>query len=113
MIYSIKSFGLTATALLAAVVPGAGLADSGRNFTVTNTNAKVSIQRVWTARDGEAGDPWHEVTLSYPIKPNTTSNFTMGDGDVCLYDIKVQFSDNVVQQFANVNVCRGQTVTAT
>ena len=113
MMQSIKSMGLFAAALATAVVPGAALADSGRNFTVSNGNATYSIQRVWFARAGESSDPWTEVSLKYAIKPGTNSNFTMGDGNVCLYDIKIQFSDEVVQQFDNVNVCRGQTLNAT
>jgi len=113
MMQSIKIMGVLAAAVATAVVPGAALADSGRNFTISNGNDTVSIQRVWTARAGESSDPWHEVTMKYAIKPGTTSNFTMGDGNVCLYDIKVQFSDEVIQQFDNVNVCRGDTVNAT
>ena len=110
---SIKILGVLAAAVATAVVPGAVLADSGRNFTIINNNSSVSVQRVWTARAGESGDPWHEVAMKYAIKPNTNSNFTMGDGDVCLYDIKIQFSDEVVQQFDNINVCRGDSINAT
>ena len=97
-----------AASLLVAGMATAGM-PSGRNFTVKNTNAKVSIQRVWYARAGEEGDPWHEVMLDYAVKPGTTSNFTMGSGDICLYDVKVQFSDAYVQQKDNINVCRGDT----
>ena len=71
------------------------------------------MQRVWYARAGESGDPWHEVMLDYAIKPGSSSPFTMPDGDVCLYDVKIQFSDEYIQQHDNVNVCRGDTVTAT
>ncbi len=113
MKHALKSFALLAASIVSVTVPGAVMADSGRNFTINNTNADVSVQRVWTARAGESKDPWHEVDMKYAIKPKTTSNFTMGDGDVCLYDIKIQFSDEVTQQFDNVNVCKGETVTAT
>ncbi len=113
MMQSIKTIGVLAAAVAAVIVPGSAMADSGRNFTISNGNGSVSIQRVWTARAGESGDPWHEVSMKYAIKPKTTSNFTMGDGDVCLYDIKIQFSDEYTQQFDNVNVCRGDTVNAT
>ena len=113
MFNAIKGIGLAAAALATVAIPGAVLADSGRNFTIMNSNSSVSVQRVWTARAGESKDPWHEVEMKYAVKPNTSSNFTMGTGDVCLYDIKIQFSDEVVQQFDNVNVCKGQTVTAT
>ena len=112
MVHGIKA-GLRAALILAGLASAPVLADTGRNFTIYNSNANVSIQRVWTARAGESRDPWHEVTLQYAIKPNMSSNFTMGDGDVCLYDIKVQFSDEVIQQFANVNVGHGQRVNAT
>jgi hypothetical protein len=101
-----------AASLLVAGMASAGM-PSGRNFTVKNTNAKVSIQRVWYARAGEDGDPWHEVMLDYAVRPNATSNFTMGQGDICLYDIKVQFSDAYEQTRANINVCRGDTATFT
>ncbi len=112
MIKTIKA-GAAAAVLFAGMVAVPAVADAGRNFTIYNGNGTYSIQRVWTARAGESSDPWHEVTMKYAIKPRTTSNFTMGDGNVCLYDIKVQFSDEVTQQFDNVNVCRGQRVNAT
>jgi hypothetical protein len=51
--------------------------------------------------------------MKYAIKPKSSSNFTLGTGDVCLYDIKIQFSDEVTQQFDNINVCKGQSVNAT
>ncbi len=51
--------------------------------------------------------------LDYAIKPGSTSNFTMGEGDICIYDVKVQFSDAVVQQRDNINVCRGDTAVVT
>ncbi|WP_299427357.1 hypothetical protein [Sphingomonas bacterium] len=101
-----------AASLLVAGMATAGM-PSGRNFTIKNTNASVSVQRVWYARAGEEGDPWHEVMLDYAVKPGRTSNFTMGAGDVCLYDIKVQFSDSVIQQRDNINVCRGDTAVVT
>lgn len=104
--------GLATTVLLAAMIPGPAAAVT-RSFTIYNGNSKVSIQRVWYARAGEEGDPWHEVMLDYAIKPGASSPFTLGDGDVCIYDIKYQFSDSYVQQKDNVNVCRGDTVQAT
>jgi len=112
MIKAIKA-GTAAAVLIAGMTAVPAVADSGRNFTIWNGNGTYSIQRVWTARAGESADPWHEVTMKYAIKPKTSSNFTMGTGNVCLYDIKIQFSDEVTQQFDNVNVCRGQTVNAT
>jgi hypothetical protein len=112
MIQAIKA-GTVAAVLLFGAMAMPAVADSGRNFTVYNGNSDVSVQRVWTARAGESKDPWHEVDMKYAIKPKTSSNFTMGTGNVCLYDIKIQFSDEVVQQFDNVNVCKGQTVNAT
>ena len=105
--------GVAAAVLVGGMFVAPAVADTGRNFTIMNSNGDVSIQRVWTARAGESKDPWHEVTMKYAIKPKTSSNFTLPDGDVCLYDIKVQFSDEVTQQFDNINVCRGQTATAT
>lgn len=112
MIKAIKA-GTAAAVLITGMTAMPAIADSGRNFTIWNGNATYSVQRVWTARAGESNDPWHEVTMKYAIKPKTSSNFTMGTGNVCLYDIKIQFSDEVVQQFDNVNVCRGQTINAT
>lgn len=112
MIKAIKA-GTAAAVLIAGMVGVPAVAESGRNFTIYNSNADVSVQRVWTARAGESKDPWHEVEMKYAVKPKSSSNFTMGTGDVCLYDIKVQFSDEVVQQVDNVNVCRGQTITVT
>ena len=109
--FKLIRFGVAASMLVAGVATAA--MPSGRNFTIKNTNAKVSVQRVWYARAGEEGDPWHEIMLDYAIKPGTTSNFTMGEGDVCLYDVKVQFSDQYVQQRDNINVCRGDTAVVT
>ena len=112
MIQAIK-IGAAVAVLIASAVTVPAVADAGRNFTVYNGNSSVSVQRVWTARAGESKDPWHEVDMKYAIKPKSSSNFTLGTGDVCLYDIKIQFSDEVKQQFDNVNVCRGQTINAT
>jgi hypothetical protein len=112
MIQAIKA-GTAIAVLIAGIVAAPAIADTGRNFTVYNGNADVSVQRVWTARSGESKDPWHEVDMKYAIKPKSSSNFTLGTGDVCLYDIKIQFSDEVTQQFDNINVCKGQTVNAT
>lgn len=36
----------------------------------------------------------------------------MGTGNNCFYDVRVKFSDGVVQTFANVNTCRGDRVIA-
>ena len=112
MIQAIKACTAGAV-LIAGIVAAPAIADSGRNFTIYNGNADVSVQRVWTAHAGESKDPWHEVDMKYAIKPKSSSNFTLGTGDVCLYDIKIQFSDEVTQQFDNVNVCKGETVNAT
>lgn len=110
MIYRSKALTmLCAVALLA--LPAAAMA-AGRSFYVNNTNAKVSVQRVWYAQAG-TNENWEEVFLDYPIKPNNKSSFTMGSGDVCLYDIKLKFSDGYEQTFENVNVCRGDGVHAT
>ena len=100
---------VSAVAMLA--LPTAAMAD-GRSFYVNNTNGSVSVQRVWYAQAG-TNQTWQEVYLDYPIKPNTKSSFTMGNGDVCIYDIKIKFSDGYEQEFENVNVCRGDGVKAT
>jgi hypothetical protein len=83
-----------------------------RSFYVNNTHSSASVQRVWYAPAGKT-DPWVEVFLDYPIKPNSKSSFTMGNGDRCLYDIKIKFDDGYEQEFTNVNVCRGDGVRAT
>ncbi|HEX4694101.1 hypothetical protein [Sphingomonas sp.] len=100
-----------AAALTAVAIASPALA-AGRGFYVNNTNSSVSVQRVWYAAAGTT-QTWEEIYLDYPVKPNTKSNFTMGDGDTCLYDIKLKFSDGYEQTFANVNVCRGDGVHAT
>jgi hypothetical protein len=111
MLKAIKA-ATAAAVLLGAMIPGPAAAAT-RKFSIHNTNGKVAVQRVWYARAGESGDPWHEVVLDYAVKPGTTSPFTMADGDACLYVVKVQFSDQYFQQHENVNVCRGDTVTVT
>ncbi|WP_375397637.1 hypothetical protein [uncultured Sphingomonas sp.] len=110
MFKTIKA-GLAAVILMAATMPGAALA-SGRGFVVVNQNGKVSVQRVWYAAAGTK-QPWKEVFLDYPIKPKTSSNFTMPEGSICLYDVKIQFSDTYTQSFANINVCRFDKAMAT
>ena len=100
---------LCAAAML--VTPAAAMAD-GRKFSVTNRHASAVIQRVWFVQVGSNG-AWTEVPLDYPIKPNNMSPFTMPAGDACLYNIKIHFSDGGEQTFENVNVCRGDEVTAT
>ena len=83
-----------------------------RSFYVDNINGSASVQRVWYAAAGTT-EGWQEVFLNYPIKPKTKSNFTMGDGDTCLYDIKIKFSDGYEETYSNVNMCRGDGVSAT
>ncbi len=87
------------------------VAADDRFFVVKNTNQDVSIQQVWTARAGTR-DPWTEADVDYPIAPGTESEFGMGTGNNCFYDVRVKFSDGVVQTFANVNTCRGDRVIA-
>ncbi|WP_375397638.1 hypothetical protein [uncultured Sphingomonas sp.] len=111
MMHSFKTIGLVAAALAATVAPATAFA-ADREFTVKNGNAKVSVQRVWYAQAGTS-EVWQEVFLDYPIKPSTSSGFTLPEGNVCLYDVKIQFSDDYVQTFANVNVCRHDYVDAT
>ena len=62
MIQAIKA-GTAVVVLIAGIVAAPAIADTGRNFTVYNGNADVSVQRVWTARAGESKDPWHEVDM--------------------------------------------------
>ena len=100
---------MVATSLLGAATSAAAADD--RYFIVKNTNQDVSIQQVWTARAGTR-DPWAEADVDYPIAPGTQSEFSMGSGDSCFYDVRVKFSDGVVQSFSNVNTCRGDRVVA-
>jgi hypothetical protein len=103
---------MSAMAAVVAVSIASPAMAAERSFYVNNTNDSVSVQRVWYAQAG-TNQVWQEVYLDYPIKPNTKSSFTMGNGDVCLYDVKIKFSDGVEQSFENVNVCRGDGVRAT
>lgn len=81
-----------------------------RSFVISNTNKTVAITRVWyVMSDG----PWREIVPVDPIKPMSSSTFTLGPGKICLIDIKVKFEDYVDQVFTSVDVCKGQTVTAT
>lgn len=84
-----------------------------RIFYLYNSNGSVSIQRVWTALAGDKDDAWAAATLNSQVDPGETTSFSLGEGPSCFYDVKVQFSDGVEQTFANINVCRGDKVTAT
>lgn len=86
-------------------------ASSQRGVDVVNKNFSVSIQQVWSAPAG-TDMPWRAANLSEPIGPRSTSHFSMPAGSTCFYDMKVQFSDDVVQTFSNVNVCRNDRVVA-
>ena len=110
MFKAIKT-GCVVAILLGSAISGPAAA-APRKFTIRNANIKASIEHVWFSRVGEESDPWHEVTLDYSIKPGSVSPFTLPDGDLCLFDIKYQFSDGYVQQKTNVNVCRGDTIEA-
>ena len=99
---------LCATALY--VSPAAAMPD-GRKFSVVNLNASASIQQVWYARIS-TNDPWTEIAVDFPIKPNHRSLFTLPAGDACLYNVKLGFSDGSEQALENVNVCRCDDVTA-
>jgi len=110
MISAFKSIG--AAAALAAVSIATPAFASDRSFYINNTNSSVSVQRVWYAAAGTK-DTWQEIYLDEPVTPKTKSTLSMDDGDTCLYDIKLKFSDGYEQTYANVNVCRGDGVRAT
>lgn len=101
------AFALCATAL--CLSPASAMPD-GRKFGVVNRNPSASVQHVWYARIS-TNDPWTEVAVDYPIKPNHRSLFTLPAGDACLYNVKFGFSDGSEQAVENVNVCRGDDVT--
>jgi len=98
-----------AIGLLAGTMAAMPAEAASRAFTIRNTNDKAAVQKVWQTPSGDSA-PWQEVPLDYPIKPSAGSPFTMPDGDICLYDIKVEFSDQATRQYRNVNVCRNDTV---
>lgn len=100
-----------ALGFLASAMPASAADD--RIFYLYNSNGSVSIQRVWTALAGDSSDAWTPATLNSQVDPGETTSFSFGEGPSCFFDVKVQFSDGYVQTFANVNVCRGDKVTAT
>lgn len=102
---------IAALGFLASAMPASARED--RIFYLYNSNGSVSIQRVWTALAGDSSDAWVEATLNSQVDPGETTSFSLGEGPSCFYDVKVQFSDGYVQTFGNVNVCRGDKVTAT
>ena len=103
---------VAALGFLASALP-ASARDDDRIFYLYNSNGSVSIQRVWTALAGDSEDAWTPATLNSQVDPGETTSFSLGTGPSCFYDVKVQFSDGYVQTFANINVCRGDKVTAT
>jgi hypothetical protein len=102
---------VAALGFLATAMPASARDD--RIFYLYNSNSSVSIQRVWTALAGDSEDAWTPATLNSQVDPGETTSFSLGEGPSCFYDVKVQFSDGYVQTFANINVCRGDKVTAT
>ena len=105
---SIVAFGISITG-----IAGVASANAYRAFQVSNTNSNYSIQAVSFAQAGTS-DEWHFANMNYAVSPNSNTTFTFpGAESVCFYDIKVKFSDGYEQQFANVNVCRGDIVRAT
>lgn len=102
---------LSALALTAAVaVPS--FAAGERGFTVSNTNGKASIVKLWYAQSG-SGKAFQEMDLKYPIGPSSRSTFTVPASDYCLYDVRLRFNDGTEQETNNVNVCKGAGVNAT
>ena len=106
---------LLGVAIAAAALAGsASVAHAGseRSFGVNNSNSSYSIQNVWFAQAGTR-QAWQTGDMDSPVGPQTRTTFTLsGAASVCFYDVKVRFSDGVEQQFANVNVCRGDYVRA-
>ena len=103
---------LILSAIVAAIFITAPVKAAGdRAFTLANTNAKASVDRVWYTQTG-SGQAYQEIILTYPIRPNSKSDFTVPASDYCLYDVRIKFSDGTQQEINNVNVCRGATVTA-
>lgn len=94
-----------------------GAAEAAANgqfsMTIRNTNATMSIERLWVAQAGVASAPWTEVTMQEPILPNTDSTFTIpASSGRCFYDVRMRFSDGGDATTGNVNVCRHDTLTA-
>jgi hypothetical protein len=110
MSHIFRTIGVLCAAAIFASPTAANAGD--RKFSVVNQNASAAIQRVWFVQIG-SNAAWTEVHLDYPIKPSTRSPFAMATGDACLYNIKIRFSDGNEQTFENINVCRGDEVTAT
>ena len=105
-----RRIGLLAGMILIAVA-APSLADSSHRFTVKNSNASLSITRIWYVPSSDG--PWRELDKPTEIKPKTSSTIAVSSQDLCIFDVKVQFSDGVSQVFENVNACKGDTVVAT
>ncbi len=99
------------TFVAAGFAAAASVANAGDLvLTVRNANGTVSIQRLWTAPAGTR-QPWTETFLESPILGSRLFTFE-NSVSTCLFDVKIQFSDGVVETFDNVNVCRGDSVRA-
>ncbi len=107
----VAAIAVAALSVLATALPAS--AGEDRGFKLENTNASVSIQRVWTALAGDKDDARTPATLNSQVDPGELTSFSLGEGPSCFYDVKVQFSDGYEQTFANVNVCNYDKVTAT
>ena len=107
---------LCAGAAMAAPPSGAAAPAAGADtysMTIRNTNATMSIERVWVAPAGASNTPWEELTLNHPILPNEESTFTVpASTGRCFYDVRMRFSDGGDATTGNTNVCRHDTLTA-
>ena len=108
---SIKSL-MTGVLMLAGLVHAGNAMAADGSFEVINSNNNVSIQAVWVAGAGLPNDPWSSITLSSPVGPDGIRDFTT-QGYGCSVDVKVQYSDGVIQTFDNVNACRNDKVLGT
>ncbi len=80
-----------------------------RGFTVDNVNADTPVTKVWYA---DGATEWLEIKDLAPIGPKTQRRFEIGPGQKCIFLVRIQFSDNYMQVFGNVDVCKGGSVKA-
>lgn len=106
MSISIRSVGLAVLGtMLVAVTAATAEAASSEQFEIVNLHESASVVQAWFAPNGREDLPWKAISMHSPVRPRSTSGFTITDPTTCSFDFKVRFSDGYVQTIGNVNVC--------
>ncbi len=102
---------LVGAAALAAVSGHAFANEPAKGYEIANTHSSARIVGVWYALSGTK-DAWAPVWLNSAIAPLSVRSFDVTSSGACYTDLRIRFDDGAVQEFYNVNFCRGDRVVA-